>query len=52
MQTVAVKNNFEEPKAKLLELSRWKENNVYTEVEYKNQNYISLRWVNTRSNQG
>ena len=33
--------------AKLYELDKWKENNVYTEVKYENQSYISLRWVNT-----
>ena len=33
--------------AKLYELDKWKENNVYTEVKYENQSYISQRWVNT-----
>ena len=33
--------------AKITELNKWKENNVYTDIQYTNQHYLSLRWVNT-----
>ena len=31
--------------AKQTELSRWKQNNVYTELPYTGQKLISLKWV-------
>ena len=31
--------------AKLAELKSWKDNNVYTEVENKNQSTISIKWI-------
>ena len=33
--------------AKITELNKWKENNVYTDIQYTNQHYLSLCWVNT-----
>ena len=33
--------------AKLEELEKWEQNNVYEEVEFKDQSCITVRWVNT-----
>ena len=39
------KNGKEIKEAKVKELNNWKQNDVYEEVDYKNQKLISTRWV-------
>ena len=38
-------NGKEIKEAKVKELNNWKQNDVYEEVDYKNQKLISTRWV-------
>ena len=45
LATITKTDSIDEIKAKQQELSEWKKRNVYTEIEDKRQNAITLRWV-------